>query len=84
LDKNNILDAIGEKEAAEKLCTNESQVFEQNCASSWVSCPTPPCQKRAAALCMVGAKQKLRLMAARVLTGMGTYHDVSGADGCWW
>ena len=40
LDKNNILDAIGEKEAAEKACAKESVNFEQNCASSWVS-PIP-------------------------------------------
>lgn len=37
LDKNNILDAIGNADAAEKACGKESQSFEQNCASSWVS-----------------------------------------------
>jgi len=41
LNKNNILDAIREKEAAEKACAKESASFEQNCASSWVS-PVPP------------------------------------------
>lgn len=37
LDKNNILDAIGNKDAAEQACGKESALFEQNCASSWVS-----------------------------------------------
>lgn len=37
LDENNILDAIGNKDTAEKACGKESQSFEQNCASSWVS-----------------------------------------------
>jgi cytochrome c oxidase assembly factor 6 len=78
LDKNNILDAIGNKEVADKLCTNESQVFEQNCASSWVSWPTPPCSQKAAARCMVGAKGSSVSMAALSLAGS----DVSGANGC--
>lgn len=37
LDRNNILDAIKDKDAADKACGQESQNFEKNCASSWVS-----------------------------------------------
>jgi cytochrome c oxidase assembly factor 6 len=37
LDRNNILDAIKDKEAADKTCGKESDLFEKNCASSWVS-----------------------------------------------
>jgi len=36
LDRNNILDSIKDKDAAEKLCGSEGKVFEGNCASSWV------------------------------------------------
>src|ERR1700761_8688103 len=39
LDRNNILDAIKDKDAADRACGNESENFEQNCASSWVSDP---------------------------------------------
>lgn len=37
LNRNNILDAIKDKEAADKACGKESDLFEKNCASSWVS-----------------------------------------------
>ncbi|KAF2433703.1 hypothetical protein EJ08DRAFT_606817 [Tothia fuscella] len=37
LDRNNILDAIKDKDTAEKACGQESQNFEKNCASSWVT-----------------------------------------------
>jgi len=36
LDRNNILDAIKDKDAADRACGKESENFEQNCASSWV------------------------------------------------
>lgn len=36
LDRNNILDAIKDKETADKVCEKELQDFEKNCASSWV------------------------------------------------
>lgn len=37
LNRNNILDALKEHDAAAKACSKETQAFEQNCASSWVS-----------------------------------------------
>ncbi|TVY57252.1 Cytochrome c oxidase subunit 6B-like protein new16 [Lachnellula suecica] len=37
LDKNNIIDSIGEKDKAEKNCASEGRGFEANCASSWVT-----------------------------------------------
>ena len=37
LDKNGIIDSIGEKDKAEKACASEARGFEANCASSWVS-----------------------------------------------
>src|SRR5947199_9828081 len=37
LDKNGIVDSIGEKDKAEKNCSYEGRAFETNCASSWVS-----------------------------------------------
>jgi len=37
LDKNNIVDSLTHKDAAEKSCGAESKGFEANCASSWVS-----------------------------------------------
>lgn len=37
LNRNNILDAIKDKDAADKACGKESDLFEKNCASSWVS-----------------------------------------------
>lgn len=37
LNRNNILDAIKDKDAADKVCGKESDLFEKNCASSWVS-----------------------------------------------
>jgi Cytochrome oxidase c subunit VIb len=37
LDKNGIIDSIGEKDKAEKGCASEGRGFEANCASSWVS-----------------------------------------------
>lgn len=43
LNRNNILDAIKDKDAADNACRKESDLFEKNCASSWVrlacSCP---------------------------------------------
>jgi len=36
LNRNNILDALKESDAAAKACGKETQAFEQNCASSWV------------------------------------------------
>jgi hypothetical protein len=41
LNRNNILDAIKDKDGADKACGTESQDFEKNCASSWV-CHLPP------------------------------------------
>jgi cytochrome c oxidase assembly factor 6 len=37
LDRNNILDALKEKDVAGKACEKETQNFEENCAKSWVS-----------------------------------------------
>ncbi|KAE9983150.1 hypothetical protein BLS_004535 [Venturia inaequalis] len=37
LNRNNILDAIKDKDAADKACGKESDLFEKNCASSWVT-----------------------------------------------
>ncbi|TVY42812.1 Cytochrome c oxidase subunit 6B-like protein [Lachnellula subtilissima] len=37
LDKNGIIDSIGEKAKAEKECASEARGFEANCASSWVT-----------------------------------------------
>jgi cytochrome c oxidase assembly factor 6 len=37
LDRNNILDALKGKDAAEQVCGKETLSFEENCASSWVS-----------------------------------------------
>ncbi|KAF8860993.1 hypothetical protein BDZ45DRAFT_295377 [Acephala macrosclerotiorum] len=37
LDKNNIVDSIGEKDKAGKACAAEGKGFEANCASSWVT-----------------------------------------------
>lgn len=37
LNRNSILDAIKESDAAAKACGKESEAFEANCASSWVS-----------------------------------------------
>lgn len=36
LNRNNILDAIKDHDAAEQACGNESKYFETNCAKSWV------------------------------------------------
>jgi cytochrome c oxidase assembly factor 6 len=36
LDRNNIVDSIREKDAAQAKCSAESVGFEKNCASSWV------------------------------------------------
>ncbi|KAI9728398.1 MAG: hypothetical protein M1828_003798 [Chrysothrix sp. TS-e1954] len=37
LDKNSILDALAEKDAAAKKCGSQSQRFETDCASSWIT-----------------------------------------------
>ncbi|TVY90234.1 Cytochrome c oxidase subunit 6B-like protein, partial [Lachnellula willkommii] len=37
LDKNGIIDSIGQKDKAEKECAGEARGFEGNCASSWVT-----------------------------------------------
>lgn len=37
LDRNNILDAIKDEEAASKSCSTASSAFEADCASSWVA-----------------------------------------------
>ncbi|KAK4971245.1 hypothetical protein LTR66_011448 [Elasticomyces elasticus] len=36
LDRNSIIDSIKEKDKAAETCGKEGQVFEKNCASSWV------------------------------------------------
>lgn len=38
LDRNNIVDSVKESEKAARLCAKENQVFEKNCATSWVCC----------------------------------------------
>ena len=70
LDKNNILDAIANKEAADKACTNESQTFEQNCASSWVSWQIPPCQSKAVAwrLSTLAGLKRCNMMSVVLMT----------------
>ncbi|KAI9654885.1 MAG: hypothetical protein M1831_005254 [Alyxoria varia] len=37
LDKNNILDAIRDRDAAAQKCPKQSEAFAQDCASSWVT-----------------------------------------------
>lgn len=37
LDKHNILDAIKDADAAKKSCGPENEVYERDCAKSWVS-----------------------------------------------
>ena len=39
LDKHNIIDSVKSAEKADKLCATESQSFDRNCATSWVSPP---------------------------------------------
>jgi hypothetical protein len=46
LDRNNILDAIKEKEKADSVCGKESQEFEKNCATSWVSAFLNTCKQK--------------------------------------
>lgn len=41
LDKNNILDAVKDADAALKNCPTENAKYEQDCATSWV-CRQPP------------------------------------------
>lgn len=36
LDRNNILDSIKEADSATKACPKEEQLYEQDCATSWV------------------------------------------------
>ncbi|KAF2144693.1 uncharacterized protein K452DRAFT_223063 [Aplosporella prunicola CBS 121167] len=36
LDQHNIIDSVTNKDTAAAQCGKEGQVFEQNCASSWV------------------------------------------------
>ncbi|KAF7846118.1 hypothetical protein BT93_L5223 [Corymbia citriodora subsp. variegata] len=36
LDRNNIIDSVKESDKAIQLCSSENQLFEKNCASSWV------------------------------------------------
>jgi cytochrome c oxidase assembly factor 6 len=36
LEKNSIVDSIGEKSKADKACGGEDRIFERDCASSWV------------------------------------------------
>lgn len=36
LDRNNILDSIKEADAATKACPKEEQLYEKDCATSWV------------------------------------------------
>lgn len=37
LDRNNILDAVKDADAAASKCAPENKVYEQDCATSWVS-----------------------------------------------
>ncbi|KAI9738219.1 MAG: hypothetical protein M1834_008717 [Cirrosporium novae-zelandiae] len=37
LTKNNIIDSIKEKDNADRLCSKESQQFDKDCATSWVT-----------------------------------------------
>lgn len=37
LDRNNIVDSVKESDKAATACGKETQAFEKNCASSWVS-----------------------------------------------
>jgi len=39
LEKNDIIDSIGEKTKADKACGAEDNVFARDCASSWVRSP---------------------------------------------
>lgn len=55
LNRNNILDALKEHEAAEKACGKETKNFEQNCASSWVSCVFPDITVPSPAACDVAS-----------------------------
>ena len=57
LDRNNILDSINTKDgraAASKACGEADQVFEKNCAHSWVRRPLPE-------LCSDGASARVRI-----------------------
>lgn len=36
LDRNDILDAVKDADAAGKKCSKESELFEKDCATSWV------------------------------------------------
>ena len=38
LDKNNILDAVKDGEEAKNKCPKEDDLFEKDCATSWVCC----------------------------------------------
>ena len=40
LDKNNILDAAKDKDAATRECGKQFDKYRQDCANSWVRCPT--------------------------------------------
>ncbi|KAH8819796.1 cytochrome oxidase c subunit VIb-domain-containing protein [Xylogone sp. PMI_703] len=69
LDKNSIIDSLGEKDKAAKACGSEGKKFEANCATSWVKYFK---QRRVMEHQKNQTLEKLKAEQAQKLSGLGS------------